>query len=383
MRRVWIVVSSLIGLLLCLSPAMAQSRQTIYPESLRYSIEIPTNWVYDTRSNPNYFFIGESLQAADSPQVLADYFAGNPVNGQLILLDFFPLSTLEAFGWQIRDIDERELLLNAFVGVYTEQDLTFSDIAGYPAATVDLTATGYIDGGFVYQSLLLVGDVVVTMVTVSGSPQQIVEMDRLLPTFRFYPEQPACSADFSLRPPLTLESGKVKLPLQTCWLVRTEDVMNSPFNLRQLPRPSEEDTTPKPYYHTIFWDNPIEFMRRVDASYTNPEGMSERNLIGGMIQVGVYPYTWFTGDPATDATLGELFSQIGGFAEDYNISQTPVYTITGRVRQVFDDPDNVGRFMMIADGEHVYLIIIATPSALWSQYAPLADDILAQVEIGA
>ncbi|HRF96386.1 MAG TPA: hypothetical protein PLZ51_14370, partial [Aggregatilineales bacterium] len=77
------------------------------------------------------------------------------------------------------------------------------------------------------------------------------------------------------------------------------------------------------------------------------------------------------------------FGQIGGFAEEYNIIQSPVYTITGRLRQVFDDPDNVGRFMMIADGEHVYLIIIATPSSLWSQYAPLADDILERVEIDA
>ena len=382
MRRVWIIVSGLIGLVLCFSPVVAQGRQTVYPESRRYSIDVPDNWVYETRSNPNYFFIGESLQIADSPQVLADYFAGNPVNGQLILLDFFPLSTLKAFGWTIEGIPTRELLMNAFVGTYTEQDLTFSDIAGYPAATVDLTASGYIMGGFVYQSLLLVGDMVVNMVTVSGSPQQIIEIDRILPSFRFYPEQPDCSADFSQRPPLVLEDGAIALPLQQCWLVRTEDSVNSPFNLRQLSRPTEGDTSPMPYYHTIFWDSPVEFMRRVDDSIAQNARITDRNLIGGMIQVGIYPYEWFNTNPATDAILQSLFEQIGGFAEDYNFTQAPVYTIVGRLSRVFDG-DNNGRFMLVADGTHVFLVIIATPSTMWSEYAPLADDILSRIEIGA
>lgn len=396
MRRVWVIVFSCIGLLLCLSPALAQGRQAVYPESRRYSMEIPNNWIYETVTNPNYFFVGESLQIADSEETLRVYRETNEVLGQLITIDFIPLSTLELFGWQTQGIDERQLLMNAFVGLYGEQDLQFTPIAGYPAATVDLTGISPdFYGGFVFQSAIWAGDVIVYMVTVAGSAQQMAEIDRLLPTFQFYPEPP-CSADFGQRPPLIIEGGAITIPLQTCWLVLSEEWVNSPFNLRQSPFPEEvtkaleqydlladikAQIPPTPYYHLIFWDEPIEFMRRVNTSYLTDIGMENRNLVAGMMQIGVYPYAWFNGNPASDAILQTIFEQIGGYAEDYNISQAPTFTITGRLSQVFDSPDNVGRFMLIADGEYVYVIIIATPSALWSQFSPLVDSILSGVII--
>lgn len=398
MRRVCFLVFGLIGCVVCINPVMAQGRQTAYPESRRYSIEIPSNWIYETTTNPNYFFVGESLQIADSPETLQIYRETNEVVGQLITLDFLPLSTLELFGWETQNIDERQLLMNAFVGLYTEQDLQFTPIAGYPSATVDLTGiSSEFYGGFVFQSAIWVGDVIVYMVTVAGSAQQMAEIDRLLPTFQFYPDPP-CSNDFSERSPLVIEGGALSIPLQSCWLVLSEEWVNSPFNLRQQPFPDEvrkaieqydlladikAQIPPTPYYHIIFWDEPIEFMRRVDEAYLNTEGMENRNLVAGMMQIGVYPYAWFSSNPASDAILQTIFEQIGGYAEDYSITQAPIFTITGRLSQVFDAPDNVGRFMLIADGEYVYVIIIATPSALWSQFAPLADDLLSKVIIGA
>lgn len=382
MRRVWIL-AIFIGIWLCMNPVMAQSRQTVYPESRRYSIEIPDDWVYATRPSENYFFLGESLQIADSQETLDVYFETNEVLGQLITIEFVPVSTLALFGFQTQNVTERQMLMNAFVGQYQDYELQFAPIAGYPAATVDLTGTSdEYYGGFVFQSAIWVEDVIVYMVTVAGSPQEMNEIDRLLPTFKFYSQPRDCATGFSQRPALSLENGAVSIPLQTCWLVLTADYVNSPYNLRQLPRPEEDkDVSGLPYHHLIFWDSPIEFMRRVNASYLSNTGMTDRSLVAGMMQIGVYPYSWFDDNPETDATLQVLFEQIGGYAQDYAITRDPVFTIRGRLSQVFDNPDNVGRFMMIADGAHVYLIIIATPSALWSQLTPIAEDLLSQVII--
>lgn len=382
MRRVWIV-AIFIGLWLCTNPVMAQGRQTVYPESRRYSIEIPNGWVYATRPSENYFFLGESLQLADSQATLDTYFQTKEVLGQLVTVEFIPVSTLALFGFQTENVDERQMLMNAFVGQFADYDLNFTPVAGYPAATVDLTGNSdQYYGGFIFQSAIWIDDVIVYITTVAGSPQEMFEIDELLPTFRFYTDPADCSADFAQRPPLALEGGNVSIPLQTCWLVLDREYVNSPFNLRQLPRPEEDkDLATLPYHHLIFWDMPIEFMQRVDMSYLSDVGMTDRSLLSGMMQIGVYPYSWFNSNPETDATLGLLFEQIGGYAEDYNIIREPNFTITGRLSQVFDNPDNVGRFMMIADGTHVYLIIIATPSALWSQLTPIAEDLLSQVII--
>lgn len=382
MRRVWIV-AIFIGLWLCMNPVMAQGNQTVYPESRRYSIEIPNGWVYATRPSENYFFLGESLQLADSQATLDTYFQTKEVLGQLVTIEFIPVSTLSLFGFQTEGVDERQMLMNAFVGQFADYELQFAPVAGYPAATVDLTGTSdQYYGGFIFQSAIWIEDVIVYITTVAGSPQEMVQIDRLLPTFKFYANPTDCSGNFAHRPPLSLENGNVSIPLQTCWLVLDREYVNSPFNLRQLPRPEEDkDLSTLPYHYLIFWDSPIEFMQRVDMSYLSDTGMTDRSLLSGMMQIGVYPYSWFNSNPETDATLGLLFEQIGGYATDYNIIREPIFTITGRLSQVFDNPDNVGRFMMIADGTHVYLIIIATPSTLWSQLTPIAEDLLSQVII--
>lgn len=382
MRRTWIVVI-MISLYISVMPVMAQGRQTVYPESRRYSIEIPTGWVYATRPSANYFFLGESLQIAESQLTLDTYFETKEVLGQLITIEFIPVSTLALFGYPTENVSERQMLMNAFVGQYADYELQFSRIAGYPAATVDLT--GISDnyyGGFIFQSAVWIDDVIVYITTVAGSPQEMYQIDALLPTFRFYTDPTNCSANFDQRPPLTLEDGNISIPLQPCWLVLDKEYVNSPFNLRQLPRPANDaDLTKLPYYHLIFWDDPLDFMRRVDMSYLSSTGMIDRSLIAGMMQIGVYPYRWFNTNPEAEATLNMLLEQIGGQVQNYNITHQPVFTMRGSLSQVFGHPDNVGQFMMIADGTHVYLIIIATPSAVWSTLTSVAEDLLEQVVV--
>ena len=344
---------------------------TVYAESGRYSLEIPSDWVVadvPAAIQPHPQFTGESFVVADSESAIQSWVDGQTI-GQIIFVDVNPVAHLRLWGEPIEDKTDEELLQRR-IGFGESTDAEVFAINGQPAARQQYTRHGFTFAGAEQSGVTIVmaGGLFYTM---AYTGPDLAALEAIADTLTVY--DPAADS-ITRRPMFAPSSGIVQLPAEPGWLLMDWYWFTSPFQNSQMFTPTSTTTS---HYYLMLADAQAETLDLLFRWASRPGG-DEVDLPGFFVMIGVHPYDSLFGtadvtvsddDRQTvfDRILVDLGATAADEAEDVprQIDYQGMPAFVADLERVFNTDDNQGRLIVIDTGSNFYAVTFAASNDRW------------------
>lgn len=293
MPRLRLICLVLACLVVLVGPAHADETVTVFPESGRYSLEIPAEWVSSQAEDANpHLFLGENISIAPDEAVLESVIDGQAI-GDGLTVTLIPIAQQMMFSENpvpLEDLSVRDRLDMGLSVTAPAEMFMLGEYQAAKARTASLMPP-FADLPFAGVTAVLVDDFVYRIMYGSTSEEGLTALEAIAATFTpHHADTPQLDpAMLSQRPALNIDDA-ITMPLAPDWLViHTPYAYNSITNSGGYMGFGGDTSEPEQYL--IIPDEQSAFLETYYSSMRTAESLAQ-NLTGLVIEVTAYPYDY-------------------------------------------------------------------------------------------
>lgn len=293
MPRLRLICLVLACLVVLVGPAHADETVTVFPESGRYSLEIPAEWVSSQAEDANpHLFLGENISIAPDEAVLESVIDGQAI-GDGLTVTLIPIAQQMMFSENPVPLEDLSVRDRLDMGLSVTAPAEMFMIGEYQAAKARTASLmpPFADLPFAGVTAVLVDDFVYRIMYGSTSEEGLTALEAIAATFTpHHADTPQLDpAMLSQRPALNIDDA-ITMPLAPDWLViHTPYAYNSITNSGGYMGFGGDTSEPEQYL--IIPDEQSAFLETYYSSMRTAESLAQ-NLTGLVIEVTAYPYDY-------------------------------------------------------------------------------------------
>lgn len=357
--RFWLVLIVALAGSLTVSHAQpdATDGHRAAPPSGRYAFTVPPGWVSEPylRPNEDERLVGETLYLADSDETWASWQRGL-ITGTVMRVELLPLALFNQVGLSLADLDDAARLRLGLGASLTPP--TYTTVSGYPAATRPVGDELPFDALHANWTIVLVGDMLYRIFSAAQADAGQTQLAAIIASF-----DPTVRT--TERPPLLLDSGMLRVPMEPGWLLVDWRSTRMPFTSAAL---SESDVNAR-YIIT-----PDEAM--LDLLYQPPDAdrTAPVDLPDWLILVRAHPALATDADALFTALQANLRADVSATVMVDDMRRADLTNVYGG--------SNRGVLALYDVGPRLYSVVVIGPAARWvDEVEPLAATILSNSTI--
>lgn len=330
MLRIRLVCLVIACLAVFVGPARADETVTVFPESGRYSLDIPAEWVSSQAEDAKlHLFLGENINVAQDEAVLESVMDGKAI-GDGLTVTLVPIAQQMMFGENpvpLEDLSVRDRLDIGLAVTAVAETFMLGEYQAAKARTASLRPP-FADLPFAGVTAVLVDDFVYRIMYGSTSEDGLTALEAIAATFTpHHADAPQLDpAALNQRPALNIDDA-ITMPLASDWLV-----IHTPYAYSSITSNtgyfSFNAETSGPEQYLIIPDEQAAFLETYYSSMRTADSVAQ-NLTGLVIEVTAYPYDYKLRRADVEVTTERREDVLRGIIEDIGRNNTG--TITTRL----------------------------------------------------
>lgn len=330
MPRLRLICLVLACLVVLTGPAHADATITVFPESGRYSLEMPVEWVSSQAEDANpRLFVGENISIAPDEAVLESVMDGKAL-GDGLTVTLIPIAQQMMFSENPVPLEDLSVRDRLDMGLSVTAPAEMFMIGEYQAAKARTASLRppFADLPFAGVTAVLVDDFVYRIMYGSTSEEGLTALEAIAATFAPH-HADATQLDLAAlnqRPALNIDDA-ITMPLAPDWLV-----IHTPYAYSSITTNtgyfSFNVETSEPEQYLIIPDEQSAFLETYYSSMRTGESLAQ-NLTGLVIEVTAYPYDYKLRRADVEVTTERRENVLRGIIE--NIGRDNEGTITTRL----------------------------------------------------